>query len=596
MPDKTWRTRALIAVGGIGVSALVLAGCSTPEGGGGSETTAPPSDGASVTVAVVNDLTSFNDDTPTGNVDTNGAVDYLMNETFFYVDPELNVIPNDGFGTMEKISDDPLVVEYTLNEGLTWSDGEPITAADLLLGWASGSGYYDDATLDPETGEVVSGTQYFQVAAGTTGLDLTAYPEISDDNLALTLTYSGPYVDWNLQGLNGRPIHVVADKAGVTVDELVEAFETTPKGDPAAPVEPNETIKAAADFWNTGFDVSSLPDDPAIYVGNGPFTIDSWAPTQSATFVLNENYKGTHNPSYSELVMSFIGDANAQVQALQNGDVDVVSPQADANTLLTLEGLSGIEILQGDDLGYDHLDVRQSGVFADKNVREAFLKTIPRQQILDAIVKPINPEAEVLNSQVYLASQTDLYADTVAQNGSDAYAEVDIAGATELLAGATPTVRIMYNADNPNRVTAFEAIQSSAAQAGFQVVDGGLPGNEWGAALTTDTWDASIFGWGKTSGSPIFLTQLFEIGNGSNFIGFNVPEASELAVAAQSMLDSEELHEAFMELDRLAFENGFGLPLFQNGAIIAHSDRVSGIEFNGLSFGELRNFWEWTVD
>jgi len=205
----------------------------------------------------------------------------------------------------------------------------------------------------------------------------------------------------------------------------------------------------------------------------------------------------------------------------------------------------------------------------------------------------VQPDAEVLDSLVYLASQGDIYEETVAQNGSDAYAEVDIEGAKELLAGATPTIRLMYNINNPNRVAAFEAIQASATQAGFQIVDGGSA--EWSAQLSQDTWDAVIFGWGKTSDSPVLLTQMFEIGNPSNFGGYNVPEASELAVAAQGMTDPEELHEASMQIDKLAFENGFGLPLFQNGAIIAHTNRIENLEFNALSFGELRNFWEWTV-
>lgn len=591
-----YRRRRIAGVtAAVGATALVLAGCSAPGGESNGDGAQPVSDSL-VTVATVNELTSFNANTPTGNVDVNGLVEYLTNEWFFTIDPELNVVPNEGFGTIEQVSEDPLVVEYTLNEGLLWSDGEPITANDLLLGWAARSGYYNDATLDPETGEVVSGTQYFDHVEAGVGVDATSFPEISEDGLSLTLTYSEPYADWNLVRLVDKPIHVVAEESGSTVDELVEAFETTPQGDPAAPAEPNPTIAAAGEFWNTGFDATSLPDNAALTVSNGPFVIEAWEPTQSATFVLNENYQGTHTPAFSEIVVRFIADANAQVQALQNGEVDVVAPQASADTLTQLEGISGVEILQGDDLGYDHIDLRQSGVFADENVREAFLKTIPRQQILEAIVSPINPDAEVLNSQVYLASQTEPYAETIAQNGSDAYAEVDIEGAIELLDGATPTVSIMYNNANPNRVTAFEAIQASASEAGFTIVDGGLGQTEWGAALTADTWDATIFGWGKTSGSPIFLTQLFEIGNGSNFIGFNIEEASALSLQAQNTTDADDLHEIFLELDRIAFENKFGLPLFQNGAIIAHSDRISNLEFNGLSFGELRNFWEWTVE
>ena len=49
---------------------------------------------------------------------------------------------------MEKVSDNPLTVKYTINEGVKWSDGTPVTAADLVLQWAAFSGYYDDADAE----------------------------------------------------------------------------------------------------------------------------------------------------------------------------------------------------------------------------------------------------------------------------------------------------------------------------------------------------------------------------------------------------------------------------------------------------------------
>ena len=64
---------------------------------------------------------------------------------FAYYDQDLNFINNDQFGTCTVESLDPLTVTYTINEGVTWSDGTPIDAADLILQWAAQSGVFNDA-------------------------------------------------------------------------------------------------------------------------------------------------------------------------------------------------------------------------------------------------------------------------------------------------------------------------------------------------------------------------------------------------------------------------------------------------------------------
>ncbi len=198
MSHNRWRTRALSVAAGVGVAAVVLSGCTSPEGndGGGTE---PEVVDTQIILAETNEVTSFNPATPQSNLDINGKLWYATHETFAYINDDMEVVPNESFGTMEKTSDDPLTVEYTLNTA-QWSDGTPITTDDLLLGWAVGSGYFDDATIDDE-GAVVSGTQYFTIAGSTSGLSDTEVPEVSDDKKSLTLIYDTPFVDWNLQWL-----------------------------------------------------------------------------------------------------------------------------------------------------------------------------------------------------------------------------------------------------------------------------------------------------------------------------------------------------------------------------------------------------------
>ncbi|MDQ7880416.1 ABC transporter family substrate-binding protein [Microbacterium sp. QXD-8] len=589
MSDKTtWRMRALGVAAGVGVTALVLAGCSTTP----PESEEPTATDTAVTVAEVNEFTGTNSNSDNGNLDINGKVNYLTRAGFYTVSDTYEVVPDESFGTMEVVSEDPLQVKYTLNDGLEWSDGEPITTDDLIFGWAATSGVFDDATLDPESGEAVSGTKYFAYAGSTEGVKTSTISDVADDKLSLTLEYDEPFVDWNIIGLIDQPVHVVAEKAGVDQAELIDTILTSPRGDVANPAPVNETLKAAADFWNSGFDMTSLPDDPSLYLSSGPWIIDSWEPTQSMTLKINDKYTGDLKPQFSELVIRFIGDSQAQVTALQNGEVDIIAPQASGDTLTALQAIDGVEVLQGDALNYDHLDLTFAGVFAEQNVREAFLKTIPRQQLVDTLIKPVNPEAEVLNSNLFIPAQA-AYEDAVAANGSDEYADVDIEGAKELLAGATPTVRLMYNINNPNRVAAFEAIQASASQAGFVIEDVGR--EDWSAQLGSDIYDAVIFGWISPGVGNGTVPQIFASFGGSNFNQYKNATVDEIAQEIPVTLDTDKIDELTIQADTELFKDAYGLPLFQGPGLEAHNDRVAGITFMGNQTGVFWNFWDWTV-
>ena len=58
------------------------------------------------------------------------------------------------------------------------------------------------------------------------------------------------------------------------------------------------------------------------------------------------------------------------------------------------------------------------------------MKTVPRKDIVDKIVKKLDPDAKPLDSQLFVPAQA-AYADSVKNNGSSAYQDVDIDGAKE---------------------------------------------------------------------------------------------------------------------------------------------------------------------
>ncbi len=579
------RGRQLLGVVALaGAAAIALAGCTTSpsanESGSASNKT--------ITIAQVNEVTSFNYNTPQGNLDMNGMLNYMTQPQFVTLGSDYKITPNTDLGTVKKLSDDPLKVKYTLNKDAKWSDGKAITSDDLLLGWAQASGYYDSDTQDAD-GKVTSGTQYFSLAAASPFQ--TDYPT-DITKTSITLTYKKPYVDWNLVNPIQFPAHVVADEAGTTTDDLLKALKDTPAGDTANPAPANSTLKKVADFVNTGYDKTSLPSDKKLLVSGGPLMVSAWTPKQSMTFVPNPEYTGDHKVNFGKLVVRFIGDANAQVTALQNGEVDAIQPQASADTVKALDAASGVKVIDGAQVAYDHLDLNfGSSVFKDENVRKAFLLTIPRDQILKSIVTPIQKDAKVLDSQLYLPGQ-DGYDEAVKSNDSDEYSKVDIDQAKKLLNGATPTVKILYNTENPNRVDTFQAIQSSAAKAGIKVVDGGSP--DWSSLLAGGDYDASIFGWVNPGAGNAAIPQLFQTNNEGNYNKFANEEASKLAVETQTTLDESKLDDMKQQIDKIAFDQAYGLPLFQSPGLFATSSQLKGVKYFGGQTGIVWNVWDWT--
>lgn len=570
-------------------AALILAGCS----GGG---TAPvivgeAKRGGAATVAEVNAFSSFNPYSADGNTDINSKIGYITHSGFYYLDDKAAVVRNDRFGRFEKVSDDPLKVRYTVNEGVKWSDGEAIDAGDLLLSWAAGSGYFDDA--DPAAG---TGTRYFAAAADTSGLAGTLFPELGDDGRSITLEYTTPYADWEVAFDVGLPAHVVAAKSGLNDEEdLVELLRDSTRGNPGEPAV-NTGLKAVSDFWNSGFDTKGLPDDPALYLSSGPYIVVDIVPEVSMRLVRNRDYVWGSEPWLDEINIRFTGSLTTAADALRNGQADIISPQPSTGTDDLLAGLAGqgITVERYNQSGYDHLDLNFSGPFAERDVREAFLKTVPRQDIVDAVVGDLLPDAKPLDSHVFLPAQPR-YADTAKNNGSSEYAEVDIDAARDLLDGATPTIRILYNRDNPNRARAFALIRDSAALAGFQVVDGGQGSADWAKSLGGSGYDAALLGWIGTSAGVSRVPQIFRTGAGSNFNGFSDPDADKAMEQLARTTDIGKQDEILAGIDKEIWENAYGMPLYQTIGTTAVGPRITGVKSSSGPLGVWWNVWDWRL-
>jgi len=540
----------------------------------------------------------------------NGNPLYLMNTGFSYYDSDLLLVNNDTFGVCIIESLDPLTITFRINEGVTWSDGVQVDAADLILSWGALSTVFNtgEAEFDDEGNYVETDAVVFDAASESLKL-VTTFPEISEDGLAVTLTWDKFYVDYQIGGIGTTvPAHVVAKNALGVADPaeakaaLLEAFQNN---DAAA-------LKPIADFFNTGFDANKLPDDPDLYLGNGAYNLVSYDEVSQMVFEANPDFTWGPRPQVKTIVYRIIGDPTAAVQALANEEIDVMQPQATADVLDQLAAVAdrGVEVIQGIGAVYEHVDlvVANGGPFdpatyggdveVAKKVRQAFLKTIPRQDIIDRLIKPLNPSAEIRNSFTQIPGSPP-YADMVAQNGSDQYAAVDIAGAVALLeeAGvATPIeVRLLFGANNPRRANQYDLIAASAAQAGFTVINGAS--ETWGQQLSEIAiYDASLFGWASTAVDVAGSQANFVTGGQNNFGGYSNTTVDGLYDELQSETDPARQAELLIQIEQQLWADAFGTTIFQHPAITAfNANYVSGINDLSLTPYFFHNFWEWTA-
>jgi peptide/nickel transport system substrate-binding protein len=602
------RISAAVALTAAG--ALVISGCAA----GGGEDTGDDSglvEGSSITAAWNQAFYSMNGNTSFGNATANNNINYLTLDGFNYYNNTPELVMNESFGTYELVSEDPLTVTYTLAEDVTWSDGTPVDAADLMLNWAALSRALDTPDFDPneftdpDTGEFTESfpTDVVYFDSGATpesGMGLVSEtPEIGDDGRSITMTFDQPFVDWDLVFTSPLPAHVVAKNAlGIEDNEeakqaLLDAIES----------EDAAALAPISSFWNSGFNFTELPDDPERYLATGPYMISDFVADQYITLVANPEYKGENAANIEEITIRFIPDPLAAVQALENGEVDIISPQATADIKTALDGIDGITVLTGLEGTYEHVDLQfdqgknSQNIFSNPQAREAFMKVIPRQEIVDTLIKPIIGDDAILrDSQLFVPGAAG-YDEAAADNTSADFAEVDIEGAKALLAesGITDTsVCILYASNNPRRVNEFALIQASAAQAGFNVTDCGS--EEWGGLLgTPGAYDASLFGWqstslGVTNSLPTFVTAGI---NNMNF--YSNERVDEIITELNGTFDEEKQIELQVEMDRLLWEDFYGVTIFQFPSVTAYSDRVENIDPSIIAPTIFWNAWDWAV-
>ena len=581
---------------------LVLSGCTPP-----SQVVA----GTTVTVAVDQPFTSYNPKTGFGGASVvNASIFSATNASFASYDETPALVGDESFGSSEVVSTDPLTVKYTVREGIRWSDGTPIDAADLLLAWAANSTTLNDLDFDPApyvdqstgrfTDDFPRDAVYFDGFTGN-GLQLvTATPAIGDDGRSITMTFDEYFADWQLVFDVGLPAHVVAGKA-LKLADVQQAKDAVVS---AITDRDEKRLAAISRVWNSGFNVGDGQVDVDGLVGSGPYLISEVKSGEQLTLTANPEYRGKNLPQFETIVVRVISDPLQAVAALEAGEVDIIAPQPTEDVIAAVDALDAARVEHGFSGTWERLDLQfsqsKNGFVEDELVRRAFLATVPRQGILDSLIKPISPGAELRDSHIFLPGAKG-YREAVDTNGSRSFSRVDVAEAKRLLAraaeqsapSAAPIVCVLFDPANPRRVSEFQLIQQSAALAGITVTDCSSP--DWRNLLgTPHSYDAALYALRDTNLAMAAVGASYSSASElNNYSRYANPVADALIADAMAAATGEERRTVLTELDAVLWRDAVGMPLYQFPTVTVTSETVTGVVDSPFEATALWHPWNW---
>ncbi|MFK0120171.1 ABC transporter substrate-binding protein [Streptomyces sp. NPDC090994] len=224
---------------------------------------------------------------------------------------------------LPEIGDGGRTYTYTLREGVKFSDGEPLTAEDVV--------YTYETILDPKTNN-------------TARSELDAVESVrasGDDQVVFTLKY--PYAAFAARTV----LPVVPEHVAGGQDPNTGSFNTEP-------------------------------------VGTGPYTLVKWSKGEKLTFKANPDYWGGE-PAVKSFTMAIIADDNVRATRLRSGDLDgaVLPP----NLAATFKDDDSRRTYDAKTYDFRAVTLPTAGpVTGDRAIRRALDAAVDREALVDKIL------------------------------------------------------------------------------------------------------------------------------------------------------------------------------------------------------------------
>jgi peptide/nickel transport system substrate-binding protein len=133
--------------------------------------------------------------------------------------------------------------------------------------------------------------------------------------------------------------------------------------------------------------LAATNDNP---VGSGAWTLESWTKQTSVVVSANKDYWGG-SPYIDKAVFTYYSNTEALINALRNGEIDIIPKEVPATSLSVLNRDASIKVTTNTDLYYREISINCNPVgggnptLRDVNVRQALAMATDKQTLVDLV-------------------------------------------------------------------------------------------------------------------------------------------------------------------------------------------------------------------
>ena len=514
----------------VGASLLGVAGCGGEggqQGGGGGRAR-----GTSIVTGIDQEPAVLNRMLSEGQLAVTNDTTAGIVQAPIAIQPDLSYKPVLAEAMPDLVSEDPQIIQYKLKEGLTWSDGEPLTSTDAK--WTF------EQIMDPDNN-----------IFSREGWDDISKFEIPDER-TVRMTFKAPYAPWRDLLSDNWPIHPKHVYEGKDFNKALN----------------NEII------------------------GSGPFKFKEWKKGESLTVVRNDNYWG-EKAALDSVTYRFITDTNTLITSLQAGEVQFINPPPDIGLQEKLEGIEGTEVkIATAGVIWEAIHFQTENV-DNLKLRQAIAYGINRQQILEQILKGVvSPLESVLMPQQnpYYTPAWEKYThdpdrarqlvDEAKSEGAETTVEFSTTSDNalretlqEIVQQQLKDVGITIKINNESATTYFSKT----------TVNGNFEMGEWAWLATPDPSLHSLFSANQIPPK------------GENYYRYKNEQVTQWLEEADQTLDEAQRAQLLRQAQEQMAEDLPILPMYQRPQYTAFSENLTGVDPNPSLAGPYWNMGEWAV-
>lgn len=437
------------------------------------------------------------------------------------------------------ISEDKLTYTFNLRDDYKWTNGEKVTAKDFEFAFK--------ALIDPKFGASYASFGYCfenaqEFADHMTYKTLKGKAKLTEeDKKTITLLE---------KNYNGAPKEVKLDDVGVkAIDE--KTLELKLK----QPVPYLLDMLAFAAFLpvnQKAYDAvgDKYGTDSKNMAFNGAYIISEWSHENSVVLTKNPDYPMASDIKIEKIVMKMVNDPNAAMNALKNGELDMINLNGNQYAQMKAEGQPTFSF---DDASNWYFEFNLNNpTFANAKLRRALTLAIDTETFVKNIVKNESIPAHQFTPKIINGNKGS-FASEVGELFS-----YDLEEAKKLIEEAKKELNIdkisvTLLSDDGETAAQHSAYIQEAWKTGLGI-DAKVeivPFKTRIARTQAHDFEIAMAGWSPDYNDPMTFLDLFETGNGNNHTSYSNPEYDELLDKVRAESDRDKRFGYLMDLEKL---------------------------------------------